>query len=149
MPRKTNPIPDGFHAVTPQLVARDARALIAFCEKALGAELRHQMPGPDGNSVMHAMLAIGDSNVFVSDAVGFSKPTTTNLYLYVKDVDAAFARATSAGAKVISPLMNMFWGDRWGMVEDPFGNHWQLASHVEDVSPEEMQRRMAAQSPPS
>lgn len=132
-----------MHTVTPQLVAQDGRTLVAFLERAFGAEAQHIMPTPDGG-IMHGYLKIGDSVLFVSDAHGFSRPTTTNMFLYVTDVDAAFARAVAAGARAVAPVSDMFWGDRWGMVEDPFGNHWQLATHIEDVSPEEMQRRMKA-----
>lgn len=139
--KSPNPIPPGMHTVTPQLVARDARQLLAFLERAFGAEAQHLMPSPEGG-IMHGYVKIGDSVVFLSDASGFAKPTTTNLFLYVKDVDAVFARATAAGARALAPVADMFWGDRWGLVEDPFGNHWQIATHVEDISPEEMQRRM-------
>ena len=141
--KSTQPIPPGMHTVTPQLVAQDGRKLVAFLEQAFGAEAQHLAPTPDGG-IMHGYLKIGDSVLFVSDARGFSRPTTTNHFLYVTDVDAAFARAVAAGARAVAPVADMFWGDRWGMVEDPFGNHWQLATHIEDVSPDEMQRRMKA-----
>jgi uncharacterized glyoxalase superfamily protein PhnB len=144
MPKSKHPIPPGLHAVTPQLVIKGAQKAIDFYKSAFGAEIVQSMPGPDGG-VMHANLKIGDAAVFVSDP-GFSKATTANLFLYVPDVDAAFDRATKAGAKVAAPLTDMFWGDRWGMVEDPFGNAWQLATHVEDLSPEEMGKRMQAAS---
>ena len=101
------------------------------------------MRGPDGASIMHAHVIIGDSAIFFSDAGGFAKPTTANLFFYVPDVDKAIAQAAAAGAKVLAPATDMFWGDRWSMLEDPSGNVWQIATHVEDVSPEEMQRRMA------
>ena len=143
--KSTKSVPDGFHTITPQLVVAGAQKFIAFSKEALGAEHMHSMPGPDGK-IMHAALRLGDSTLFLSDAGEFAKPTSTNLFLYVADVDAAFARATKAGCKVVQPVADMFWGDRWGMVEDPFGNQWQLATHVEDVAPEEMQRRMAAQA---
>jgi PhnB protein len=107
------------------------------------------MRGADGASIMHAYVKIGDSVVFLSDAGGFAKPTTANLFLYVTDVDQAVEQATRAGAKVLAPVSDMFWGDRWGMLKDPFGNTWQIATHVEDVSPEEMQRRMANLPRPS
>jgi len=139
--KSPNPIPPGMHTVTPQLVARDARQLLAFLERAFGAEAQHLMPSPEGG-IMHGYVKIGDSVLFLSDASGFSKPTTTNHFLYVHDVDAVFARATAAGARALAPVADMFWGDRWALVEDPFGNHWQIATHIEDVSPEEMKRRM-------
>jgi uncharacterized glyoxalase superfamily protein PhnB len=147
MPKSTTKsTPDGFHTITPQLVVKGAQKFIDFATKALGAEHLHSFPGPDGKSIMHAGLRIGDSMLFLSDASEQSAPTSTNLFLYVPDVDAAYARATKAGCKAVAPVANMFWGDRWGMVEDPFGNQWQLATHVEDVTPEEMQRRMVAQA---
>ena len=137
-------IPEGLRTLTPQLVVEDAAALLAFVKDAFGAELPHPpMLGPDRKSIMHAHVRIGDSVLFVSSAGGFAKPTTSNLFVYVADVDAAALRATAAGAKVVAPVANMFWGDRWGMVEDRFGNVWQVATHVEDVSPDEMKRRMA------
>jgi PhnB protein len=148
MPKSTRPIPEGFRTLTPQLVVKDAMRLLAFLEKAFGATVLHVMNGPDGKSVMHAAARVGDSVLFVSDLPGFAKPTTANLFLYVEDVDVAFARATSTGAEPSAPVTDMFWGDRWGMVEDPFGNQWQIATHVEDISPEEMAKRMKAAGPP-
>jgi PhnB protein len=140
---KTNYIPDGLAPVVPQLVIAGAQKAIDFYAAAFGAELLHAMPGPKG-AIMHAAIRIGEGTLFLSDSTEFAKPTTTNTYLYVKDVDALFERAVKAGATVLAPLTNMFWGDRWGMVADPFGNQWQLGTHVENVSPDEMQRRMAA-----
>ena len=93
---------------------------------------------------MHGFVAIGDCAIFVSDAGGFAKPTSANLFLYVSDVDATFESAKSAGCKPMSPPNDMFWGDRWSMVEDPFGNVWQIATHKEEVTSEEMQKRMKA-----
>lgn len=146
MAKTTKTIPEGFHTITPQLVVAGGQKFIAFAQEAFGAELLYSMPGEGGKSVMHASLRLGDSTLFVSDKTEMSKPTQANLFVYVADVDAAFARATKAGCKVAVPVADMFWGDRWGMVEDAFGNRWQLATHVEDVSAEEMQRRMAAQA---
>jgi PhnB protein len=136
-------IPDGLRAVTPQLVTRDATKLVEFCAQAFGAQLVHAMPGPDGKGIMHGFLRLGDCAVFVCDANEMMKATTANLMLYVPDVDATFARATAAGATPAAPVMDMFWGDRWGMVVDPFGNSWQIATHVEDLAPDEIMRRMA------
>ena len=136
-------IPQGLAPVIPQLVVTGAQKAIEFYQKAFGAELLHSMPGPKG-SIMHAAIRIGESTLFLSDSTEFAKPTASNTYLYVKDVDATFERAVKAGAAVLAPLSNMFWGDRWGMVADPFGNTFQLGCHVEDVSPEEMGRRLAA-----
>jgi PhnB protein len=144
MPRSNKPIPEGLHTLTPQLVVKDGCGLITFLKAAFAAEMPFPpMPGADGKSIMHAHVKIGDSVLFLSDAGGFAKPTTANLFLYVTDVDKTVAQATAAGAKVLAPVSDMFWGDRWGMLEDPFGNVWQVATHVEDVSPDEMQRRMA------
>lgn len=144
MAKAKHHIPEGLPAVIPQLVAKDARALVAFAEQAFGAVLGHAMPGPDGKGIMHGMFRIGDAVVFVSDAVGFSQPTSANLFVYVPDVDACVARATGAGGKLVAPVADMFWGDRWGMVADPWGNIWQVATHKEQVEPDEMMKRMAA-----
>jgi uncharacterized glyoxalase superfamily protein PhnB len=140
---KPHYLPPGLSPVVPQLVIAGAAKAHEFFAKAFGAEILHAMPGPKG-SIMHSAVKIGEGTFFVSDATEFAKPTTSNTYIYVKDVDAVFERAVKAGATVLAPLSNMFWGDRWGMVADPFGNQWQLGCHVEDVTPEEMGRRMAA-----
>ena len=145
------PIPDGYHTVTPHLALRDAAKAIDFYQKAFGAEELFRMPGP-GGIVMHAQVKIGDSIVMLGEEnpeMGGSSPQTiggspVNLLLYVKDVDASFARAEKAGCKVSMPLTDMFWGDRYGKLVDPFGHHWSLATHKEDVAPEEMAKRMAA-----
>lgn len=139
-------IPDGFHALTPQISAKDAKSAVAFYTKALGAEVLHQMEGPDG-TLMHAALRVGDSTFFVAEASQLP-PTQSNTYVYVRDVDAAYARAIKGGAKSLQGVTDMFWGDRWSLIADPYGNVWQLATHVEDVSPEEMDRRMKALPPP-
>jgi PhnB protein len=137
-------VPQGLPSVVPQLVVADGRALVDFATRAFGAQLAHAMPGPDGKGIMHGMMSIGGAPVFVSDAGGFAKPTSANLFVYVPDVDAAFARAVELGATALAPVADMFWGDRWGMVVDRWGNVWQIATHKELVSPEEMQKRMAA-----
>jgi len=144
------PIPDGYHTVTPHLVVRGAAKAIEFYAKAFGAEERFRMPGPDG-SVMHAELSLGDSVVMLGEEapqMGASSPQTiggspVSLLIYVKDVDASFARAEKAGCTVQLPPTDMFWGDRYGKLVDPFGHHWALATHKEDLSPEEMAKRMA------
>jgi uncharacterized glyoxalase superfamily protein PhnB len=144
MTRSIRPIPEGLRSITPQLVVKNASTLLEFLKNAFGADVPFPpMRGPDGASIMHARVTVGDSVLFLSDAGGFAKPTTANLFLYVPDVDKAVARAAGAGAKTLAPVTDMFWGDRWCMLEDPFGNVWQVATHVEDVSPDEMQRRMA------
>ncbi len=135
-------IPEGLQAVIPQLVVADGRKLLDFLEKAFGATTLHAMPGPDDKGVMLAAVRIGDITLFVSDASGFAKPTSANLFLYVPDVDATFAKATAAGATAGAPPSDMFWGDRWSTVMDPFGNQWQIATHLEDVPPAEMMERM-------
>ena len=140
-------IPTGLPAVISQLVVQDGRALLDFATRAFGAQVAHTMPGPDGKGIMHGMFTIGGVPIFISDAGGFAAPTSANLFVYVPDVDAAFQRAVEAGGKALAPPADMFWGDRWGMVSDPFGNVWQIATHKEDVSAEEMQRRAAAMPP--
>jgi PhnB protein len=151
MPNAVNPIPQNFHTITPNLVFRDAAGAITFYKKVFGAVETVRMPGPN-NKIMHAELRIGDSMVFITDTVTEKSPavsTPTNfiplyLHLYVEDVDATFQRAVEAGAKVDMPLEDMFWGDRYGKLTDPFGQQWSIASHTEDVAPEEMKRRMTA-----
>jgi PhnB protein len=145
------PVPDGYHSVTPHLVVRDAAKAIGFYAEAFGAEELYRMPGPDG-TVMHAELMLGDSRVMLGEEapqMGALSPQTiggspVSLLLYVKDVDASFARAGAAGCTAQMPPTDMFWGDRYGKLQDPFGHQWALATHVEDVSPEEMAKRMAA-----
>jgi PhnB protein len=148
MAKSKQPIPEGLRAITPQLVVDDAHKLLAFLKKAFGASGEQMMPGPDGKTVMHGFARIGDCAVFFSDAPGFAKPTRANLFLYVPDADSVYRQATAAGAKPVVPLADMFWGDRWGMVEDPFGNVWQIATHIEDLTPVEMVQRAAAAAAP-
>jgi len=152
MPAASNvrPIPEGYHTVTPYLRCREAAKAIEFYKAAFGAEEVFRMPGP-GGTIMHAEVRIGDSFVMVSDEFpnwGAKGPqsyggTTVGLNLYVADADAAFARATAAGATVMMPLTNQFWGDRYGKLQDPFGHEWSVSQHVEDVPPDEMERRAA------
>jgi PhnB protein len=151
--QKPKPIPDGYHTITPYLSIKGAGDAIAFYKKAFGAEELVRMPMPDG-SVAHAELQIGDSRIMLadentmSDAVTKSPRalggTTSGLCLYVPDVDALFKRAVDAGAQTKRPVANQFYGDRTATIEDPFGHVWTIMTHVEDVSPEEMKRRMAA-----
>ena len=140
------PIPEGFHTVTPSLVVNGAAKLIDFIKAGLGGEeiMRMPMPGP-GGKIMHAEVKIGDSIVMLTDAMQ-QQPTTTSLFLYVHDVDATYQRALKAGAKSEREPANMPWGDRMGEVRDAFGNHWSIATHKEDVSPQEMEKRMKAMS---
>ncbi len=143
------PIPDGYHAITPYLTVRGADRAIDFYRKAFGAEELGRMNGPDGKTVVHAELKIGDSRLFLGDEVPgmeCSSPETlggspTGIYLYVRDADETFRKAVAAGATVKRPLEEMFWGDRTGSVLDPFGHKWDIASRREDVPPEEVQRR--------
>ncbi|MFI5104321.1 MAG: VOC family protein [Terriglobales bacterium] len=151
MPNKVKAQPDGYHAITPYLVIKGAAAAIEFYKKAFGATELVRMPQPDGR-VGHAELKIGDSVVMMADefpemdTVG---PQTlgnspVGLLLYVDNADAVFAKAVSLGAKVKKPMADQFYGDRNGTLEDPFGHKWTIGMHVEDVSPEEIKRRMAA-----
>ncbi len=147
---KVQPIPKGYHVVTPSIVVRGADKAIEFYKKAFGAKELNRMAGPEGK-VMHAEIKIGDSIVMLSDefpAMGSSSPETVggisaSMLIYTKDADALFNQALSAGAKVSMPLADMFWGDRYGRVKDPFGHDWQIATHKENVTPKEMARRAA------
>ena len=152
-PARVKPIPAGYHTVTAYLTVRDAARAIDFYQAALGAVETVRMPGPDGKSAMHAEMKIGDSIVMLSDEFpGMSAckspqslgGTTVGLFLYVRDVDSAVRRAADAGSKVLKAPENMFWGDRFGSVLDPFGNQWSFATHKEDVPPKEMARRAQA-----
>jgi PhnB protein len=155
MAKKAKPIPDGYHAVTPYLSVKGASEAIEFYRKAFGAEELYRLPMP-GGVVGHAELQIGDSRIMLADEMpqGSAKSprtlsgTTIGLLIYVPDVDARFKRAVDAGAKVLRPVADQFYGDRSGTVEDPFGHTWTIATHVEDVVPEEMARRMAELPPP-
>lgn len=146
MPNPVKPIPDGFHSITPSLTCKEAAKAIEFYKKAFGAQELMRMPTPDGK-VGHADLKIGDSHIFVNDEfpqMGATAPASPSGYyicLYVEDVDAVFKRALGHGAKVAMPVTDMFWGDRFGKLIDPFGYQWGIATHKEDVSAEEMDRR--------
>ena len=151
MNTKVKSIPDGFHSITPYLTVKGAAEAIDFYKRAFGAQERFRMLGPDGKTIGHAEIVIGNSIVMLADECpqfGNQSPqslegTPVSLLLYVEDVDSAFKRATTAGATVKQPLENKFYGERAGCVMDPFGHHWTLMTHVEDVSPEEMNKRMA------
>jgi PhnB protein len=147
MSNAVRPIPEGYHALTPYLTCRNAAAAIDFYTKVLGATELMRMPGPDGR-VMHAELQIGDSRLMLNDECpGIAAAPTPDavpssvVFLYSENVDALFELAAQAGARVDMPLSDMFWGDRFGKFTDPFGHQWAVATHVEDVAPEEMQRR--------
>jgi PhnB protein len=151
---KAKAVPEGYHTLTAYISVKDGAAAIAFYKQAFGAEEIYRMDMP-GGKLGHAELQIGDSRLMLADempdmpdAVARSPQslggTTFGFNVYVEDVDARFKRAVDAGAKVKRPVQDQFYGDRSGTVEDPFGHVWTLASHIEDVSPEEMKRRMAA-----
>jgi uncharacterized glyoxalase superfamily protein PhnB len=149
MASKVKSIPDGCHTITPHLVIRGASEAIEFYKKAFGAVESRRSLGP-GGKVMHAELMIGNSALFLADEFpewGSNSPlhfkgSPVVLNLYVEDVDKVFNQAVAAGAKVTMPLQNMFWGDRYGKLVDPFGHEWSLATHIEDVPPAEMKKRM-------
>ena len=138
---KVRAVPEGYRTITPYLNVKGASDAIAFYKKAFGAEERVRLPGPDG-SIMHAELKIGDSMVMLTDAIRFP-PTTASIHVYAPDIDKWWTRATEAGAKVVMPIADQFWGDRWGVVSDAWGNQWSLAQHIEDVPGEEMGKRAA------
>ena len=149
----TKAIPDGMHTVTPHLICANASAAIEFYKKAFNATETSRLPGPAGR-LMHASLRIGDSAVMLVDempehgALGPKslKGSPVAVHLYVEDADAAAAQAVAAGAKLTMPVTDMFWGDRYGQLEDPFGHRWSIATHVRDVTPAEMQQAMQAMS---
>ena len=154
MTPQTKPCPKGFHTVTPALTTRDPGKAIDFYKRAFGAEERMRFPGPDGKSIMHAEIKIGDSPFMITDEnpafPEWLSPqsrggTPVHIYLYVDEVDAVFARAIAAGAKQLLPVQDQFYGDRSGALTDPFGHVWYIATHTEDVSPEEIKRRAASQ----
>jgi uncharacterized glyoxalase superfamily protein PhnB len=134
-------VPEGYATVTPFMNIRGAAEAIEFYKKAFGAEERGgRALGPDG-MIMHAEIKIGNSIVMISDAMR-NAPTQSSLHLYVENADERWKRATEAGAKVEMPIANMFWGDRYGVLSDKWGNRWSIAQHLEDVPPAEMQKRM-------
>jgi uncharacterized glyoxalase superfamily protein PhnB len=144
----TKPIPSGYHTVTPVLCLRDSRKAIEFYKKAFGAKENHVMPGPNGQGVMHADLTVGDSRIMLSDerpdcpsnsqSAQTLGASSVNFYLYVRDADASFKQAVSAGATAVRPIQEQFWGDRCGCVKDPFGYSWMLATHSRDLSEQEI-----------
>ncbi|HEV2021041.1 MAG TPA: VOC family protein [Terriglobales bacterium] len=151
MPAKVKATPDGYHTATPYLIIQGAAAALDFYKKVFGATEIMRMAQPEGK-IGHAEIRIGDSVVMLADEVpqmGYRGPKSlggspVSLMLYVEDVDAAVARAVAAGAKLTQPVQDKFYGDRNGVIEDPFGHVWTIATHTEDVSPEEMDKRMAA-----
>jgi uncharacterized glyoxalase superfamily protein PhnB len=151
MAKQVQAIPKGYHAVTPSLVVAGAARAIDFYKKAFGAEEIMRFPGPDG-SLMHAEIRIGDSVIMMGDEMpemGARGPrliggTPVSFFIYTDKVDAAWKRALDAGAKEIMPLIDQFWGDRSGCLEDPFGHHWWLSQHVQDLTPEQIKKNADA-----
>ena len=151
MSRTVKAIPDGQHSLTPYLVLSDADRAIEFDGRAFGAVEACRLTDPRTGKVMHAELKLGDSNLFLSEACpeyGARSPqalggSPVTIHFYVEDIDATMAQAVEAGATVTMPATDMFWGDRFGKLTDPFGHEWSLATHVEDVPPEQMAERMA------
>jgi PhnB protein len=149
--KKVQPMPSGYHNVTPYLSVAGAAEAIEFYKKALGAKEIMRMPGPDGK-LGHVEIQLGDSRVMLSDEykdMAFVGPkslggTTVHLHLYVKDADAQVEKAVAAGAKIVEPLEDKFYGDRSGCIEDPFGHRWHLSTHTRDVSPAEIRKAAAA-----
>jgi PhnB protein len=150
--KKVQAVPKGYTAVTPHLVCKDTAGAMDFYTKAFGAKDKGRMTGPNG-VVVHGEMRIGDAVIMLGEEMpdmGALSPlaiggSPVSMMLYVKDVDAAFARATAAGCTVVMPPANMFWGDRYCRVTDPYGHQWAIATHIEDLSMKEMGRRMAAE----
>jgi PhnB protein len=150
---KTRPIPKGYHAVTPYLSVQGAAIAIAFYKKAFGAKEVMRMPGPEG-TIGHAEIQIGDSRIMLADEfpeMNFRSPrsvggTPVNIHLYVQDVDKVAKKAAAAGAKLLRPVADQFYGDRSGSLEDPFGHVWHVATHVEDIPMKELKKRAAAKA---
>ena len=151
MPGQVKAIPEGYHTVTPYLVVHNAAQAIDFYKRAFDAKEKFRMEGPPGK-IGHAELQIGNSIIMLADEMpqmDSKSPqslggTSGGIFLYVEDVDTAFNKAVSAGAKVTMPVADMFWGDRYGKLMDPFGHSWSMATHKEEVTPQEMQKRMQA-----
>ena len=151
MATNVKPIPEGYHSVTPYLIIKGAADAIEYYKKSFGATELFRMPTPDGK-IGHAEIKIGDSPIMLADEhpdLGHVGPqtlggTSVGIMIYVDDVDAMFKRAISGGGQEIKALQDQFYGDRSGTLKDPFGHMWTVATHVEDVAPEEMEKRMAA-----
>jgi PhnB protein len=147
MAKQVRYIPEGQHTVTPHLTVKGGAQAIDFYKKAFGATEMHRMTMPGKQEIMHAMLKLGDSFVYLNDEMHTAKSPASlggspvTIHLYVEDVDAVFKKAVAAGAKETMPPMDMFWGDRYAKVTDPFGHEWSIATHKEDVPPQEMGKR--------
>lgn len=153
MAQKVNPVPQGFHSLTPHLVVKGADEALSFYKKAFGAEERYRMTMPGGKLIAHAEMQIGNSVFFLADEWDMPEVpkspkslqgSSVSLHLYVPDCDALYKRAVDAGAKGVQPPTDMFWGDRYGKLQDPFGHYWSVGTHLEDVDPAEMERRAKA-----
>jgi PhnB protein len=149
----TDPIPKGHEGIIPHLVCSPCADAIEFYKKAFGAQEAHRVPAPDGQRLMHVAITIDGKFVFLVDDFpeycgGKSESATAlggtpvTIHRYVKDCDAAIAQAEKAGATVVMPAADMFWGDRYGMVQDPFGHKWSIATHIKDLTPDEMMKGM-------
>ncbi|MBV9302917.1 MAG: VOC family protein [Acidobacteriaceae bacterium] len=151
MPATVKPIPEGYHTATPYLVVNDGNRALEFYKKAFGAKETVRMSGP-GGKIGHAEFKIGDSMIMLSDEMPGSGNRSAQslggspvgIFLYVENVDSVFQQAVNAGAKADMPPQDMFWGDRFGKLTDPFGHNWSVATHIEDVAPEEMKKRADA-----
>jgi PhnB protein len=147
---KVSYIPEGYHSITPYLIVKDAAQAIEYYKKVFGATEVFRMDQPDGK-VGHAELKIGDSRIMLSEenpkmGLGYTSPATTgaspvSLYFYIPDVDRVIERAVAAGAKILKPVQDQFYGDRSGFIQDPFGHLWGVATHIEDVAPQELGKR--------
>jgi len=140
MSGKVNPIPEGFHTITPYFIVNDGNKFIGFLKEAFNAVENHRTVTPDGR-IMHAQLKIGDSFVMMGESTGEWKPMPCTIYMYVPDVDSVYNKALNGGAKKLREPANEFYGDRICGIEDTWGNQWWISTHVEDVSPEEMKKR--------
>ncbi|HTQ07225.1 MAG TPA: VOC family protein [Polyangiaceae bacterium] len=139
--KKVKPIPKGYSSVQASLNLPDAKSAMEFVKKVFGGKIMGVMPGPDGK-IMHGEVRVGESVIMFSDAV-MDPPRPGNLMVYVPNVDKTFGKAVKAGAKALMPPSDQFWGDRFGRFEDPFGNRWGVGTHIEDVTPKQMKKRMA------
>ncbi len=140
MPSQTKSIPEGYHTVTPHLIVQGAPKLLDFLKQAFDAKEKYSLTGPDG-AIMHAEVKIGDSMVMIGEAMGEWKAMPASIALYTDNADALYKRALEAGATPIREPADQFYGDRSGGVKDPAGNHWWIATHIEDVSPDELKKR--------
>jgi PhnB protein len=151
MTHQVKPVPEGHHTITPHLVVKGASQAIEFYKRAFGAEEIRRLPGPDGKSIIHAEVKIGDSRLFLVDEIPHmnclgpgSDGSPVTIHLFVENVDSVFKAALAAGAKERMPVADMFWGDRYGRLVDPFGHEWSVATHKEDLTREELSKRAQA-----